>query len=100
MRLPFLRREILSKSRAARSQRRPQCSPAGLCPLRVRRVAAVALLSLVSFRSGELAGETYVWVDEAGVTHLTDGRIGEADLEEVQKMIRDRDLESKEESNG
>ena len=37
---------------------------------------------------------------EALVTHLTDAEIGEDDLEEVKKMINDRERESKEESNG
>ena len=37
---------------------------------------------------------------EALVTHLTDGPIGEKDLEEVQKMITEREVESKEESDG
>lgn len=34
------------------------------------------------------------------VTHLTDAGIGEADLKEVQKMIRDREVESKEDDRG
>lgn len=34
------------------------------------------------------------------VTHLTDAEIGEDDLEEVRKMISERERESKEESNG
>lgn len=37
---------------------------------------------------------------EALVTHLTDAPIGEADLEEVQKIIGERERESTEESNG
>ncbi len=34
------------------------------------------------------------------VTHLTDAPIGEADLEEVQKMITEREVESKEDDRG
>jgi len=37
---------------------------------------------------------------EALVTHLTDAEIGEDDLEEVKKMITDRERESKEDDHG
>lgn len=37
---------------------------------------------------------------EALVTHLTDAQIGEDDLEEVKKMINERERESKEDDHG
>ena len=42
----------------------------------MRRVSWIALLATLLPLSGELAAETYIWVDDSGVTHLTDGKGG------------------------